>query len=440
MDQVLFKNRNFKLHWASVAISQIGSFFTMVALPWLVLYTTNNDPVIMSTVLAASSLPNGFFILFGGALADRISPLKVLFISRTVFVLVMASLAVMVYFELIPLWLIYLYAFVLGTLGAFAVPSSQSLLPSMVQPAALAQANGIVMGTMQVTQMIGPVMAGWLIWFGRILSGTPAGQADYPSLALAFAVDASMVLLAVVLMSFMQVQVVPRRGTHLFRMVAQGFLFCWHDAGVRLVLAYLMMISFFLHGPLLAVLPLFTKVELGLSEGAYGSLYAMLGMGTVAGAGLAMLKVSGARRLGEVTLCCDLIGGLSFFLMGQTHNAWLAGGLLFIMGVCAGIIMVAGTTWFQQRTPGNYMGRVMGILMFSIIGLIPLSATLAGFLIEYSSVSRVMNCAGTMIVLLSGIGLLIPRVRNMGDLPPLDAGQLILLKLHAPDGRELQEV
>jgi MFS family permease len=428
----LLQNRNFRLHWASVAISQTGGFFSMVALPWLVLYITDNDPIIMSTVLAANSLPHGFFILFGGALADRISPLRVLYISRVTFALVMGSLAALVYFELIPLWLIYLYAFVLGTLGAFAIPSSQALLPSFLMPSALGHANGIVMGTMQVAQMIGPVMAGWLLWFGRSLTGVPEGRADYASLAFAFSIDACAILLAVVLMGFMRIQVAPRQNSHLFRMVTQGFLFCWHDTGIRLVLGYLIMISFFLHGPMMAVLPLFTKVDLGLSEGAYGSLYAMIGMGTVAGAGLAMLKVSGARRLGEVTLCCDLIGGLCFFLMGQIHNAWLAGALLFVMGVCGGTIMVAGTTWFQQRTPGNLMGRMMGILMFAIFGLIPLSATLTGFLVDYSSVSHVMNGAGAIIVLLSGIGLFIPRIRNMGDLPALDHKALSLLRLR-PD-------
>jgi MFS family permease len=431
----LLQNRNFRLHWASVAISQTGGFFSMVALPWLVLYITDNDPIIMSTVLAANSLPHGFFILFGGALADRISPLRVLYISRVTFALVMSSLAALVYFELIPLWLIYLYAFVLGTLGAFAIPSSQALLPSFLTSSALGHANGIVMGTMQVTQMIGPVMAGWLLWFGRSLTGVPEGRADYTSLAFAFGIDACAILLAVVLMGFMRIQVAPRQNSHLFRMVTQGFLFCWHDAGIRLVLAYLIMISFFLHGPMLAVLPLFTKVELGMSEGTYGSLYAMTGMGTVVGAGIAMIRVSGLRRLGEITLGCDLIAGLSFYLLGQIHNVWLAGVLLFILGVCSGIIMVAGTTWFQRRTPAAYMGRVMGILMFSIFGLVPLSATLTGIMIEYSSVSRVMNTAGFMMMLVSGIGLLLPKIRNMGDIPPLDSHRLAQLKLSTGDIR-----
>lgn len=429
MDDSLLKNRNFKLHWASVAISQVGSFFTMVALPWLVLYKTDNNPVFMTTVLAATSLPHGFFILFGGTLADRMSPLKVLFISRSLFVGVMCSLALLVYFALIPLWLIYFYALVLGTLGAFVIPSSQALLPSMLTKAELGKANGIVMGTMQLAQMIGPVLAGWLIWLGRTLTGVPGNQADYPSLALAFAVDAGAVLSGVVLMCFMKVAVKPQPGTHLFRMVMQGFAFCWHDTGIRLVLVYLLLISFFLHGPLLSVLPLFTKVDLGLSEGAYGTLYAMVGMGTVIGAAIAMLKVSGTKRLGEVVLCCDLICGLSFYSMGQIHNAWLAGGLLLIMGTCSGIIMVAGTTWFQHRTPEAYMGRVMGILMFAVIGLIPASATLTGLVIERSSASLVMSGAGAVIALLAGTGLLIPRVRNMGDLPPLDDEALSLLRL-----------
>jgi MFS family permease len=429
MNNTLLNNRNFVLHWASVAISQTGSFFSMVALPWLVLYITDNDPVIMSTVLATGTLPHGFFILFGGTLADRISPLRVLFISRGAFVLVMSSLALMVYFALIPLWLIYIYAFVLGTLGAFVIPSSQALLPSILPSSELGKANGIVMGTMQLSQMIGPILAGWLIWFGRTLNDVPDNQTDYASLALAFAVDAGAVTSAVFLMFFIKVMQRPQHGTQLLRMVMQGFTFCWYDTGIRLVLVYLVLISFFLHGPMMAALPLFTKVELGLSEGIYGSLYAMAGLGTVIGAAIAMLKISGAKRLGEIVLYCDLVSGISFYTIGQIHNAWLAGCLLLVMGICSGIIMVAGTTWFQKRTPDTYMGRVMGILMFSIFGLMPISATISGFLIDISSVGQVMSGAGATIIMVSAIGLMIPGVRKMGDLPPLDNENLHLLKL-----------
>lgn len=413
----LLDNRNFLLHWGSLAIAQTGSFFTLVALPWMVLSMTDNDPFIMATVMATISLCQGFFILFGGALADRFSPIKLLFLSRLMFCVVMASLAVFVYLSKIPLWLIYIYAFVLGTLGAFGIPASQSLLPAIVDKSELGKANGIVMGTVQLTQIIGPVAAGWLIWFVRSFTDAPSAQADYHGFAVAFLVDAIAILLAVVLLSIMKVAIGPKAKGNLFTMVTQGVVFCWKDRGIRLVLAYLILISFFLHGPLLTALPLIIKVELGLSEGAYGTLYAMIGIGTVIGAGIAALTTPSPKALGAVVLSCDLISGACLYLLGKIGGVWTTGGTLLIMGICSGIIMIAGITWFQNRTPDVYMGRVMSILMFCILGLIPISASLAGFLIGVTSISLVIIGAGIAIMVVSGVGLLIPRIRNMGDTP-----------------------
>ena len=369
--------------------------------------------------MATISLSQGFFILFGGALADRFSPLRVLFLSRFMFCAVMFSLALCVYLSLIPLWLIYIYALVLGTLGAFGIPAGQSLLPAIVDKSELGKANGIVMGTVQLTQIIGPVAAGWLIWFVRSWTGEPDGQTDYYGFAMAFLVDGLAIFTAVVLLFAIKTSVNPRTHDNLFAMVLQGMTFCWKDSGIRLVLAYLVLISFFLHGPLLTALPLIIKVELGLSEGIYGTLYAMIGIGTVIGAGVAMLTTPSARALGAVVLSCDLASGACLYVLGKIGGFWIIGGMLLIMGICTGIIMIAGTTWFQKRTPDVYMGRVMSILMFCILGLIPISASMTGLLIGLTSISQVIIGAGIAIMLVSGIGLLIPRVRGMGDAPVL---------------------
>lgn len=417
MSVALLGNRNFKLHWASVAVAQVGNFFTTIALPWLVLSVSHDDPVVMTTVLAAGSLPNGFFIIFGGGLADRFSPLKSLFVSRTAFVVVMSTLAALAYISYVPLWLIYIYALVLGTLGAIGIPASQSLLPAFLENSELGKANGIVMGTMQVAQMIGPVAAGWLIWLGRLMNGISDGRTDAKSISFAFAVDAAAMSVAVILMCFMRISVKPAGEGKLLRLIRQGLLFCWKDKGIRLVLGYLVLISFFLQGPLFAVLPLFTKINLGLYERAYGSLYAMIGMGTILGAGIAVATQLSARKLGVVVLCCDLVIGIGFYSLGRVHNPIAAGALLLTMGGGLGLTMVAGTTWFQTRTPGEYMGRVMSLVMFAILGLTPISATIAGYLIAATSVGQVMSGAGLIIIILTAAGLMTPHIRKMGELP-----------------------
>lgn len=417
MSDSLFGNRNFALHWVSTAIAQIGSFFTFVALPWLALKLTDNDPVVMASVMALVSLPQGLFILFGGALADRLSPLRVLLVTRSLFSGVMLSLSILVYSGSLPLWALYLYAPVLGVLGGFAVPAAQSLLPSFLPGAMLGRANAVIVATTQIAQILGPVLGGWLIWLTQQAEGETTGE--HTGLAMAFAVDAFTLLVSLVLMQFMGVPPPAQmKNAHgLWEMFYDGVRFCWSDPAMRVVLGYLVLISFCLHGPLMTSIPIFIKVRLGLEAEAYGTLYAMIGLGTLVGVGFAFTRQFTSYQMGLVVLCCDLVAGAALFLLGNQTSPWTAAIFLVLIGFCVGTIMVAGTTWFQLRTPGVYMGRVMSLLMFAISGLVPVSTGITGYLIDLYSAGTAMNVAGALMVTFAAVGLLTPYIRNMGLLP-----------------------
>ena len=412
--KALFSNRNFKIHWLSGAIAQTGNFFTIVALPWLVLSITGNNAVLMATVLAMVALPQGLFILFGGAIVDRISPYKTIVVSRFFLCFLMATLAIFVYFNIVPLWLIYLYAFLLGCLGAIGLPAAQSMLPSIVEPENLGHANGIVIGTLYLAQVAGPVLAGWLMWLG----GQSEIENSLRGISLAFFVDAAAMLIALLL--FQLIRVAPQKPVEqsVVRLIAHGLKFCWRDEGMRFVLTYIVLISFFVHGPITAGLPMLAKAKLMLSEAEYGSLYAMTGLGTVLGAGLAMAFSPSPKILGAAVLVADSIVGLCLALLGMADNVYLASLFILIMGISGGVVMTAGTTWFQQRTPDEYMGRVMSVLTFAVLGLIPVSATLSGYIMEISSVSRLMAGTGLTVTAIAVAGLFIPRIRNMGVIDP----------------------
>jgi MFS family permease len=317
----------------------------------------------------------------------------------------------------LPLSLLYVYVAVLGTLGAIGIPASQSLLPFIVRSEQLGLANGVVMATMQGAQMVAPLAAGWMIWFCRRSRGVVEGGPDLVSIGLALGVDAIAAASAALLVLFIKRHPAPLQSEKLFDLLQQGLRFCWREKNICRVLGYVMLISFFVQGPLLASLPLIAKFQLGLQERGYGTLYAMLGAGTIAGAGLAILLKPSAQKLGMVVLFCDLMIGLCLYNLGQVHSAGLAASILFLIGNGLGVTMVAGTTWFQTRTPGKYMGRVMSFLMFAVIGLIPLSAILTGFLVSFMSVNRILNVAGGVTIVFTITGLLIPSIRRMGDIP-----------------------
>jgi MFS family permease len=417
----ILKNRNFVLHWICVAVAATGGFLSAIALPWLVLSISKNNPLMMSGIIALSGLPYAIFILFGGALTDRFSPLRLLFITRSCFALLMLTLAVLVYHQITPYWMLAIFALLLGLLNAFGVPASESLLPSILPANILGQGNGIIMVTMQVSQVLGPMLAGWILWLGRTLHGIPLDQVDYSSLAGAFGLNALTTIIVLAVMS--QIRPLPaataEASKNLFKLIFEGMQFCWNDRGIRTVLAYLCLISFFVQGPLAAILPVLTKVKLGLSEAEYGNLYGMLGMGTILGAGLAMLTKPNPRILGRWILCCDACSGLAMVLLGYSHHIYLSCGLLLLIGTMNGFIAINGITWFQQRTPDHYMGRIMSILMFAILGLVPVSATLTGYLIHTHSLELIISTAGGIIIFCAGGGLLIQPIRRMGQQTPL---------------------
>ncbi|HET9954311.1 MAG TPA: MFS transporter, partial [Polyangiaceae bacterium] len=267
----LLQNRNFRLHWASVAITQTGGSFTTVALPWLVLSVTGDDAFIMSTVLGTLSVPTGVFLLFGGALADRFSPLRTLWVSRATFAALMLSLAVCSALGAIPISLLYAYALFLGVVIAIGIPASQALLPALVPQDDLGKANGVLFGTLHVAQVLGPFAAGWLIFWGRQQAGGPAPASSAQGIAPAFAVDAGLTILALVLMALMRVDSRPAPRLRIWPFIREGLDFCRRDRGICTVLIYLMLASLFLQGPLMVSLPLITKVNLGLFERTLGA-------------------------------------------------------------------------------------------------------------------------------------------------------------------------
>jgi hypothetical protein len=64
---------NFCLLSTGAFTSLLGDQFALIATPWLVLQLTG-DPLMLGTVLALEGIPRAAFILFGGAITNRLSP------------------------------------------------------------------------------------------------------------------------------------------------------------------------------------------------------------------------------------------------------------------------------------------------------------------------------------------------------------------------------
>jgi membrane protein insertase Oxa1/YidC/SpoIIIJ len=75
-------------------------------------------------------------------------------------------------------------------------------------------------------------------------------------------------------------------------------------------------------------------------------------------------------------------------------------GALFLMSGAAAFLNVQLIAWPQQRVERTMMGRVMSVLLFASMGLLPFSLAASGVALKWS-VSGTFIIAGGMVLLVT---------------------------------------
>ncbi len=116
--------------------------------------------------------------------------------------------------------------------------------------------------------------------------------------------------------------------------------------------------------------------------------------------GTLLAGVSKHRKRGRLLLLVSTAIGLCLGSIGMLNRAPLLAGVLFLMSGTAAFLNVQLITWFQQRIERTMMGRVMSVLMFASIGLMPFSLAAAGVAVKWS-LPGTFVIAGGMVLLVT---------------------------------------
>ena len=412
----VFANRNFRLLFGGSTISSLGDQFTLVALPWLVLKLTG-DPAALGLVLAAMALPRAVFMLIGGAVVDRMSPRRVLLGARGINALLVSVLATLVLLGAMQMWMVYAIALGIGLSTAFAYPAGSAILPQLMQPQELQPANALFMGMRQLSMFAGPALAGLVISMG---AHAGAGQrlADATGLGLAFSIDAASFLFSLGSLLLIRVhsdfQPHPSTGSVLAN-VASGIRTIWADLPLRAFILYAAVVSVFVGGPIQVGLPVLADTRLDLGAASLGILMTANGGGMLLGSfasGFATRVVK--HRLGLMVLTIDSLAGLALATLALVHSTLGGAVLLAGVGMLAGIAQIAIVSWIQRRVAPAMMGRTMSVLMFTFMGLGPLSAAVAGGLLKVISLPALFTGAGLLLSAIALSCMSSPALRSIG--------------------------
>src|SRR5258706_5267540 len=154
--------RNIRLYMLGQTVNLLGDWMQQTAQAWVVWELTHKATA-LGIVCFLLQIP---FFIFGpwvGIIADRFDRRKILIITEIAAMLFAFILAFLVQTSRFALWHFYVLAFLLGTATAFNVTAEQAFIGDIAGTPNIRKAIALNNIINQLTRLIGPAIAGWLI-------------------------------------------------------------------------------------------------------------------------------------------------------------------------------------------------------------------------------------------------------------------------------------
>ena len=154
---------DFGRFWLGQTISNLGSSFTMFALPLLV-FNLTGSPINLGITTAAEFVPYLLFGLVIGAWVDRVDRRRLMIATDLARAAVIATIPLLAAVDALSVGWIYAVAFASATLTIAFDAAEFAAIPSLVPSGDdLVTANGRVQASYSTAQIAGPLLAGLLV-------------------------------------------------------------------------------------------------------------------------------------------------------------------------------------------------------------------------------------------------------------------------------------
>lgn len=374
-------HRTFRLYWMVLLASILARNLQFVAQNWLVLQLTNS-PLMLGITSLCSAIPAITLSLLGGAVADRTSR-RLLYISTEVIMACLyLALASAIATGIVRIWHVLLFAFLSGCVRAIDQPTRQALLPYTIPRSEMANAVALASTVWQLSRLVGPSVAGMLIYLLGIASVFYVGTVGF--------------LFAVIVLILIPVHEsvdAGKRGS-LMQSVLEGLKFI---RGNKIIYSLIGMAFF--NGVFgmsyVTLMPVFARDILKVGSEGYGFLQSAGGAGAVIGTMLVAYLARFRRKGWQM-----IIGATSFglLLVGFAYSTSypLSLALMLFMGLTNDFYLTTISAVLQLNLPDQFRGRVMGVYGLTW-SLIPVGGTIAGTAAEYIGTPVTVAIGGVLV-------------------------------------------
>jgi DHA3 family macrolide efflux protein-like MFS transporter len=424
--------RTFFIIWIGQAISIVGSSLTGFGLGVWIFQETGDATPFALTVLFGS-LPRVFLLPVAGSLADRRNRRWLMILADTGNALATLAIVLLLYFGSLEVWHIYVLSAIGSALGTFQEPAYQASITMLVPKKHLARANGMVQSAGALGGILAPLLAGFLFVTIGLDGIVMIDFATY-----LFAVSA--LLLVRIPQPTLERSAEEEKGT-----VLRDTRFAWRylreRPGLLGLLFYYASVNFFLSGVFVLSGPLLLSQH---DADVYGFVQMVLGVGGLLGGLVASAWGGPQKRLVRAAL-----GGIALYMVGiivaglRIHPAFPAFGLAFTVFVVSIVQSISNAIW-QMKVAPEVQGRVFSLRYMLATIITPLAYLVAGPLADQvfeplmleggalantalgtlmgtgpgRGIGLIYVLSGVMVIVISGIAYLNPRIRRLEEEVP----------------------
>lgn len=394
----LLRNREFAMVFSAGLISDIGSNFSYIAFLFLAISFTSHlseaaSAQAVALIMVAQIIPSLIIGPFAGVIVDRFDRKKIMIVADLIGAATMLSTLLAT-----AMYQLYIISFFAATTRLFFYPARGASIPKIVAANQLVQANGITQTMTQLSGLIGPAIAGIVVYaYGFDIAFIVDG--------ISFLISALMILTVT---TDLRPQTDGRKFTtrKMLRDMHEGLLLIINDKAISyiMVLFLFLLLGIGMVNPLLAF---YLENSFNLTEQDFGFIVSFSAMvGFIAAISLT-LKGQITHKITMVTASTFIIA-IALTLMGYAPYSFAPVLMLYIAMAFVGVINISInvplSALFQAIIEDHNLGKInafMGtVLAFAQVG----AAALATLLVSILPISTILIAGGIFTGVIGAFG------------------------------------
>jgi len=394
-------NPAFRRLWIANLLSNIGGWMAGTGAAWEMTSLTT-EPIFVALLSAAGTLPMFLFCFFAGILADRFERRRYIILCQFWMMGVAAALAVLAFLGRLDAWSLVALSFCMGLGNAMNAPAWHAVVPEIVSGPQLRPAIALNSAGFNLARTVGPVL-------GQILLGLVG-------VFLLFATNACTYVGVILALSRWRRSAEARasqRREGFLEAARTGIAFVRGSGELKAVFAR--GACFFVPGIAMGtLLPVAGRFELGLDEFSFGVLYAVFGVGAVAGA-MSMPTINRLIGADRANVWAMTVHAIATLIAALTMTPVVFGLCLTVSGGCWMTVIANNGTAVQMILPNFMRARGMAVHQMVFFGAMVAGSLLWGKVADLWGVPTALIVSS---VTLAPLTLLAASIRLPGSTVP----------------------